>query len=351
MINKYQKLLQEVQKERQIYSNSQLNDRILLIDGMNNFIRSFAANNQMDLNGNLVGGCLGFLKTIGYAIKHLKPTRCFVIFDGKGGNKRRREIYPFYKKKRDVSGKYNRFYKGSKEEEDYNMKWQFMVLLHLLDYLPVQVISIDYLEGDDIISYISNNYKSISENIYINSTDKDFLQLVDDVVKVWNPVKKKLYSPTEVQDEYKVLSSNFIIYKSIMGDSSDNIDGVKGIGKKTVENKFSFLNESYISFNDFFKYCEENSNKNKKFEKVLENKETVLRNKKLMDLTNNDIMSSGLKSRIGNIMRSDDVPPLNKRGFINILINYNLYDSFITNPDYWLSNVFNMLSSFSDIIE
>lgn len=347
MTNKYQELLQKVEQNHQIYSNSSLNDRIMLVDGMNNFIRSFAANNQMDLNGNLIGGCLGFLKTVGYAIKHLKPTRCFIVFDGKGGNKRRREIYPHYKKKRDLSGKYNRFYKGSKEEENYSMKWQFMVLLHLLDNLPVRVISIDYLEGDDVISYISNNYKNLSNYIYINSTDKDFLQLVDDVVKVWNPVKKKLYDPTEVQNEYNVLSSNFIVYKSIIGDGSDNIDGVKGVGTKTIENKLSILNQEYLSFNDFFEYCENNYDKSKKFQKIIENKEIIIRNKKLMDLTNNDIISSGLKNKIGNIIRSNDVPSLNKKEFIDTLLKYNLFDAFGTNPDYWVSNVFNMLASFS----
>jgi DNA polymerase-1 len=337
-------ILQEIKKNNN--SNLQLNDRILLIDGMNNFIRSYASNNQMDLNGNLIGGVVGFLKTVGYAIKHLNPTRCFIIFDGKGGNKRRRDIYPDYKKKRDMSGKYNRFYKGSKEDENFSMKWQFKTLFEFLDHLPIIVMSFDYLEGDDVISYISNNFKNKSEKIYINSTDKDFLQLVDNTVHVWNPQKKKIYDKIEIQNEYNVLNSNFIIYKSLKGDISDNINGIRGIGDKTIQKKLSILNKQKISFSDFIDYCKTNSG-DPKLNKIYENKEIIYRNKQLMDLTNNDIMPISLKNQIGSVIRSNYVPKFNKNMLLYLFRKYGFYDLFKTDPEYWLLNTFNLLSSFS----
>lgn len=342
---KYQDILNGLQ-EPDMDSRS-INDRILLIDGMNNFIRSFAANNTMDFNGNLIGGVVGFLKTIGYSIKFLNPTRVFIVFDGKNGNSVRRKIYPEYKSNRNVSHKYNRFYHGSKNDENLNMKWQTMILMQLLDFLPVTVLSIDNYEGDDVISFISNNYKNESEKIYINSTDKDFLQLVDDNVFVWNPMKKKLYDRQSVLEEYGINSSNFIIYKSITGDNSDNISGIKGVGGKTISNKFTILSEkNNVSTNEFMEYCTEHYNESQKFKKIVDNKDVFIRNKQLMDLTNNDIISSTIKYKIKDIIDSDSTNELSKNEFIKTMNNYYLLDSF-NNIDYWLSSVFYGLSSFS----
>lgn len=345
-MNKYADLINELDN---ITNTDDINDSVLLVDGMNNFIRSFAANNQMDSNGNLIGGVAGFLKTVGYSIRHLNPTRVFIVFDGKGGNTRRRKIFPNYKKKSDLTQKYNRFYTGSKIDEKHNMKWQFMILLNLLDCLPVKTISIDYLEGDDVISFISNNLKVKSNKIYINSTDKDFLQLVDDKVSVWNPQKKQIYDPETISEEYNIDSSNFIIYKSVLGDSSDNIDGIKGIGEKTLQTKFSILSEQpFVSIDKFIDFCQEHENESAKFKKILKNKEILIRNKRLMDLTNNDIMSSNLIYKVKDLVDDENVAPLNKKEFISILNQYYISDSFVNDVNYWLSSTFNGLSSFSN---
>ena len=66
------------------------NDRILLVDGLNTFIRSFVANPATNDNGIHIGGISGFLHSIGYAIKNIKPTRIIICFDGTGGSQRRR---------------------------------------------------------------------------------------------------------------------------------------------------------------------------------------------------------------------------------------------------------------------
>ena len=73
------------------------NSSVLLVDGSNSFIRCWMANPAMDENGNHTGGVVGFLKSIGYAIKLLAPTRCVITFDGVGGSFKRRQIFPEYK--------------------------------------------------------------------------------------------------------------------------------------------------------------------------------------------------------------------------------------------------------------
>jgi 5'-3' exonuclease len=85
LLSAFNDMLSEKEKQESL----SLNDRVLIIDGMNTFIRSFAAIPTMDDNGNHIGGVTGFLRSVAFAIRHVNPTRVYVIFDGKGGSKRR----------------------------------------------------------------------------------------------------------------------------------------------------------------------------------------------------------------------------------------------------------------------
>jgi 5'-3' exonuclease len=73
------------------------NSRVLVIDSMNTFLRCFCVVNVMNINGHHVGGMTGFLKSIGYAIKLIQPTRVILVFDGIGGSNNRKNLYPDYK--------------------------------------------------------------------------------------------------------------------------------------------------------------------------------------------------------------------------------------------------------------
>ena len=109
-----------------------LNDRVLIIDGMNTFIRSFAAIPTMDENGNHIGGVTGFLKSIGYVTRKFKPSRVYVIFDGKGGSKRRRDIYPDYKLGRKPLTRLNRTYDMTTEKDEQDlMRYESVSYTHL----------------------------------------------------------------------------------------------------------------------------------------------------------------------------------------------------------------------------
>ena len=84
------------------------------------------------------------------------------------------------------------------------------------------------------------------------SSDKDFLQLVDDRISVWSPTKKKLYKPEQVMEEYGIPSHNLLMYRIFDGDKSDNINGVRGYGLKAVIKKLPFLQEEkQFSVDDF----------------------------------------------------------------------------------------------------
>jgi 5'-3' exonuclease len=190
------------------------NSRVLLIDAMNLFIRSYAAVPSMDDDGRHIGGMLGFLKSLGLAIRTFKPTRCIVVFDGKGGSQRRRKIYPQYKANRKPPVRLNRAYDmTTDEQEKENMKWQLVSLIEMLECLPVTVFAMENIEADDVIAYLSQLVTEEGGHSIIYSTDKDFYQLASDKVKVYSPIKKKTYDVDAIMEEFGIHPNNFSFFQ------------------------------------------------------------------------------------------------------------------------------------------
>ncbi len=81
-------------KDEEPKSLTHLNDRVLIVDGLNTFIRAFAVNPALNEDGLHIGGMMGFLKSLRYTSDILKPSRVIVVFDGKNGSGRRQKIYP-----------------------------------------------------------------------------------------------------------------------------------------------------------------------------------------------------------------------------------------------------------------
>ena len=114
------------------------NSRVLLVDGMNTFMRSYSAIPTMDDDGKHIGGMAGFMKSLGLAIRSFKPTRVVVVFDGKGGSMRRRKLYKEYKSHRKPYTRLNRTYDLiTEQQEQDNMKFQLVSLVEMLDHMPV----------------------------------------------------------------------------------------------------------------------------------------------------------------------------------------------------------------------
>ena len=328
-----------------------LNDRILIVDFMNLFIRSFSASPAMNDNGEHVGGLVASLYSLGSAIRQINATRCIVVCDGEGGSQRKRKLYPEYKAKRKVTQNLNRTYDFKNEEEEKrSMMFQLQRLGDYMRNLPIHFIAISNVEADDVIAYIAKEiYTDPSNTITIMSSDKDFLQLVDDRISVWSPTKKKMYTPADVLAEYDINSQNFLMYRMLFGDTSDNIPGIDGCGKKTIPKFLPMLREEKkCTLSEILQHAEEKNSGKKKlkiYESILTNKERLLLNESLMQLESPDI-SGHAKSKVIEILNSG-IPALNNYE-IQLMYIHDKISGAMRNITEWLTTTFSLLNSFAN---
>ena len=329
-------LLDNVQKGDSL----SVNDRVLIVDGLNLYLRAFAVNGALNDNGVPVGGLTGFLRSLAYAIREVNPTRVIVVYDGQGGSQRRRKIHSDYKSNRKPGKRITRWdaFKDVSEEKDA-MKIQFSRLIDYLDFLPINVISIDKIEADDTIAYITHTL--LNKDVTIMSSDQDFLQLVDNRVTVWSPTKKKFYTPRMVMDDYGVPAHNFLMYKTLMGDKSDNIPGVKGLGPKKLPKIVpDLLSQNTLDLDFILEYSGKGE---EPMHKRIVESETQLRvNKELMDLKNPPI-SGELKLQITRLIEA----PINLLSRNEFIMTYNddQLGNAIASPDLWLREHFVKLNT------
>jgi 5'-3' exonuclease len=126
-MNRYQQLFKELQKEK-VTAPSSVDDHIMVFDGLNTFIRAFGATPSTNEDGDHVGGITGFLFSIGKAIRDFKPSRCVIVFDGRGGSARRKKIYGDYKANRANKTRLRRHDHqnyATIEDEQEAMRYQF----------------------------------------------------------------------------------------------------------------------------------------------------------------------------------------------------------------------------------
>jgi len=323
-----------------------LNDRVLIIDGLNTYLRVFSSVPVVSENGEHVGGVVGTLRSIAKEIRDFNPTRCIVVFDGKGGSARRKKLFPQYKENR--VGKYSlrREFFASKEEEDMSRHKQLIRVIQYLEYLPVQVVCMDNVEADDVIANMAMQYfNSRAKKIRIVSTDRDFLQLVSEQVEVYSPVKKKLYDLKTLEEEYGIHPKNYLLYRILEADDSDNIPGVSGVGLKTLIKFYPELTRKQLDLEYLINRSSEVISETKKpakiYQTVLESRGVLERNMALMQLHDTDI-SANSKVRILEILQQP-ISGINKHKLKTMLVEDYLHTSF-KNFDGWLNSTFNALS-------
>jgi DNA polymerase-1 len=322
------------------------NSRVLIVDALNTFMRSYAAIPTLDDDGNHIGGMAGFMKSLGFAIRSFKPTRVVLVFDGKGGSQRRRKIYKEYKANRKPPTRLNRSYDmTTDEQEKENMKYQLVSLVEMVECLPVSILALDNIEADDTIAYMSELVTKNGGTSIIYSTDKDFLQMVNENVKVYNPVKKKTFDVDVILETYGVHPDNFVFFRSLLGDKSDNIDGIKGAGEKTLLKyipEFADPNTE-VNLNLIEQKYADIKKKPKVVETILDNTSIINRNLQLMNLRDVDINIDAKMKILHKFEES--CPPLRKADLTKLMVKTRIISS-IQNYDEWITFTFTPLARY-----
>jgi 5'-3' exonuclease len=319
-------------------------DRVLIIDGLNLFLRNFAVLNYVNQDGTHVGGLGGFLRSLGSLINNNKPTSVYIVFDGVGSSLNRKNLLPEYKSGRNVARMTNHSgFENLDDEQDSKVN-QIARLIHYLKCLPVNLISIDKVEADDIIAYLTN-YMSTKYNskCTIVSADKDFLQLVNNNITVYSPMIKEYYTPKLVKEKFGLPPQNFILYKTLMGDNSDKIEGVQGLGPKKLFKLFPELATEIMTLEDILDVSASKHKDNIIYSRVVFEEQKIRNNYKIMDL-GNPLMDADEKLYVETIVEQ----PVEKIKVAEFLKMYNEdgIGNVLKNVEYWIRNTFTILSSF-----
>jgi DNA polymerase I len=292
-------------------NNTSNRETIVIIDGLNMFIRNYEANPSVDASGNHVGGIVGFFNSLRKVIYNYSPKRIVIVFDGKGGSLRRKKLHENYKQKRSPSNSFNRFADLSGAlDESKSRDFQIKYLLSCLECLPIDILSIDNIEADDVIAYMVTEYFAQDERLkIIVSSDKDFLQLINENVSVYSHSKSLLINERTMIEQYGYLPQNYLTYRCFAGDRTDAIPGVKYVGEVGLNKHFELNStEKIISLEEIINKAKDLLDlhpKQKLFENIVKQKDVAYKNYKLMQLTESSI--SGMnKSKISAILNKEN---------------------------------------------
>jgi len=289
----------------------------------------------MNPSGAHVGGLVGFLRSLGYVTRIFDPTRVIIVWDGKGGSGNRKNIDPNYKAQRATSRITHWGLYDTKEEETEALIGQLYRTQDYLDCLPVQQMMLEKLEADDIMAYLAKRASKAGKKVTIVSSDKDFLQLIDDNIEVYAPVKKKTFDKSNIFEELKVLPTNYNIVKALLGDNSDNLQGVKGLGIKTIVSEFPKLLTEKVNLDYVYKVAEEKLEDKKIFPKIIHNWKRVITNFELMDL-HNTVLDNVEIQYVEDTLK-EEIPDLQSGAFLHLL-DQDKIEGITKNTEGWLEN-------------
>ena len=313
-------------------------ERYLLIDGLNLFFRNFSAINTVNSNGVHIGGLGGFFRSLGALIRTLQPTQVYMVFDGVGSSNNRKNIIPEYKSNRNVSRITKHELFDNLEDEDDSKVDQIVRIIQYLKTLPVKTVSLPRVEADDIIAYLSSTLPTQPEDrVFIVSSDKDYLQLVSDKVIVYRPIEKEYYTTDTVKEKFNVTPHNFLLYKLLMGDNSDGVTGIKGLGSKGLFKRFPEIATRDLSFDDLLDIAEAKLKEHIIYARVLHDIPLLEDKYRVMDLSN-PMMDDKDKMFIDKFVEN---PHLNflPETFVE-MCEEDQIGNLIRNTDYWVRDIF-----------
>lgn len=216
------------------------NQPLYIIDAVNILFRSYYAIGQMSSpEGKPTGALYGFIRSLYKIMGDFSPDRLVAVFDGEDNKKSRTALYADYKSHR------------ARMPEDLFV--QLKDALHFCQIAGIPCLSIPGVEADDTIGTIAKSEEQAGKNVLIYSSDKDLCQLVSPHIQIVSPHKdNQKFDKATVKEHFGVFPEQIVDFIALMGDASDNIPGVAGIGEKTAAQ----LLEQFGSLENLFSHLE-----------------------------------------------------------------------------------------------
>ena len=291
--------------------------KTLLVDGDNLFKIGFHGVKELYNDGSHIGGVYHFINTIRRFLDEGQLDKVVVFWDGKYNSSIRKQLYPQYKanRRQDMNeDKYASYLEQKSRVKDY------------LEEVFVRQVEMEDNEADDLIAYYCKI--ATNEQITIFSADKDLTQLINERVTIFSPIVKQYYKFGDkiTINKVEIPHYNVLLCKIFTGDKSDNIDGIEGLGEKTLIKYFPQMLEKPCTIEELLDNAR-NIPQKKPIKTLLniligKTKSTILgeefynTNKKIVDLSNPLITDNG-KTLVEQIY-TDTIDPTD-RGYKNLM--------------------------------
>jgi 5'-3' exonuclease len=290
----------------------------LLVDGDNLFKIGFHGAKDLFNDGSHVGGVYHFINTLRRFLEEHNHDKVVVFWDGDSNSSARKKLYPQYKENR-----------RRDEMNEYKYESYLTQKSRVKEYIEevfVRQVEMHDNEADDLIAYYCKI--AIDENIIIFSADKDLTQLINERVTIYSPVSKSYFKQGDkiTINKVDIPHQNVLVCKVFTGDKSDNIDGIEGLGEKTLIKYFPELQEKSCTIEELLDNARNipQTKPIKSLSNILTGKsksgilgeEFYNMNKKIVDLLNPLITDEG-KELVEQIHK-DTIDPTD-RGYKNLM--------------------------------
>jgi DNA polymerase-1 len=312
--------------------------KTLLVDGDNLFKIAFHGVKDLYNDDEHIGGIYHFINTIRRFLDEHNHDKVIVVWDGDSNSSVRKSLYPQYKanRRQDMNEyKYESYLQQKSRVKQY------------LEEIFVRQVEVINNEADDLIAYYCKISKD--EQVMVFSADKDLTQLISEKVTIYSPIVKQYFKNGDMItiNKIDIPHYNVLLTKVFTGDKSDNIDGIEGLGEKTLIKLFPDLQQKPCTIDELLVIARNNEQKKKP--KVLGNiltgktksgifgEEFYQLNKKIVDLSEPLITDEG-KVMVEQIM-NDTIDPMDRghKNLMRMMMEDGLFKYLPKDDDAWVN--------------